>query len=412
MVVGDYPTPPWSHTAWSFMGSFVGMSLIGLLDNLVVAPLLHLHLLVAAFGAMFVLLFSAIKAPVAQPFNTICGNTLGAIVGVCVVGLLEAAGFDDCFWLSGALSVSLTIVVQELTNSVHPPGGATALIFSLMKPLHPEHFLFVFAPAFLGAVVMVATAAVVNNLAAERIYPQWWSPMNHAPAPEQEQATRMLQVDAVPLVEDSTQDSSSEDASCAEIACRSYLQKFAGAGGESGPKPKLSETGFSFLGAFVGMAVLGLVEQYLLWPHAHLKVLIPAFGAMSVLIFSTPKAPLAQPPNVIIGNTIGGFSAVVVVSLMGLLGLEHMVWTSGALSVALAIALQERTNTVHPPGGAAALLYAITPPMQAFGWSYVFAPAFLGATIMLSMGVVMNNLSPERTYPQRWKFDDAQSLKA
>jgi len=407
------PTPPWSHTCWSFLGSFIGMSCIGLLEDFVVGPILHLNLLVAAFGAMSVLLFSATKAPVAQPFNTICGNTLGAFVGVCVVSLLEVVGLDDCFWLSGALSVSLTIVCQELTNTVHPPGGATALIFSMMKSLHRERFLFVFAPAFLGAVVMVAVAVVINNLAPERTYPQWWVPVKSAPEPKQEQAIRTLQSDTVPeMFEESMQGTSSEDPSCAESACRAYLDKLAGAGGEPGPRPKLSDTGFSFVGAFVGMAVLGLIEQYMLWPYAHLKLLVPPFGAMSVLIFSTSKAPLAQPSNVVIGNSIGGFSGVLAVLLMNALGLQHLVWLCGALSVALTIALQERTNTVHPPGGAAALLYAINPAMHVFGWSYVFAPAFLGAVVMVCMGVIMNNLSPERTYPQRWRFDDVESLKA
>jgi len=185
------------------------------------------------------------------------------------------------------------------------------------------------------------------------------------------------------------------------------LQKFAGAGGEPGPRPKISETCFSVFGAFSGMSALGLLDTYVLWPTAHLKLLVPAFGAMSVLIFSTCKAPLAQPSNVVLGNTIGGAVGVFVVAAMQLARLQHMVWTTAALSVALTIVLQERTNTVHPPGGATALLYAITPPMQSFGVSFVFAPAFLGAVVMVLMGVIMNNLSPERTYPQRWRFDDS-----
>lgn len=215
----------------------------------------------------------------------------------------------------------------------------------------------------------------------------------------------MLEIAAV--TEGTEEGSSSEETSCPQSACRSYLGKFAGAGGEPGPRPKFSETCFSFLGAFSGMAVLGLVDTYLLWPSAHLKVLVPAFGAMSVLIFSTCKAPLAQPSNAVLGNSIGGAVGVFVVSGMRLFGLGHMVWVMAALSVSLTIVVQERTNTVHPPGGATALLFAIMPPMQAFGWSFVFAPAFLGAVILVAMGVVMNNLSPERTYPQRWLFDDA-----
>jgi len=390
------PVPPWSHTAWSFLGAFTGMACIGLLDTYVVVPMAHLKLLVAAFGAMSVLLFSAIKVPVSQPFNTIAGNTLGALVGVSVVTALQAAGLADWFWLSGALSVSLTIALQELTYCVHPPGGATALIFALVVPIQQEHWMYVFAPAMLGSVVMVCVSLVINNLASDRSYPLFWSPVKKA---QEHDRLPMLKV------EETNEESGTEDE---PSLLRVYLSKFSGAGGDPAPKPKLVETLFSFLGSFAGMCVLGLLDTYVLAPWFDLKVEVAAFGAMSVLIFSTSKAPLAQPSNAVIGNSIGGAVGVFVVSIMSFVGLQGMIWTSAALSVALTIAVQERANSVHPPGGATALLYAITPALQTMGAKFIFAPAFLGAVIMVVMGTLMNNLSPDRTYPQRWTLDDSK----
>lgn len=188
-----------------------------------------------------------------------------------------------------------------------------------------------------------------------------------------------------------------------------YFTKFKGAGKAAAPKPQLSETFFSFLGSFAGMAVLGLLHTYVLQPYFKLTVEVAAFGAMSVLIFSLSKAPLAQPVNAIVGNSIGGAVGVATVQLMTALGLQKELWLAGAISVSVTIGIQERTRTVHPPGGATALLYAITPPLQSIGDIYVFAPAALGAVIMVIMGVIMNNLSPARSYPQRWLFDDTPS---
>jgi len=395
------PLPPWSHTAWSFIGSFTGIALIGLLQTYLFGPQFHnhLHLMVPAFGAMATLLFSVIKAPVSQPYNTIVGNTLGGIVTVCVALLLQVFGVDDWVWLGGALSVSLTIVVQELANAVHPPGAATALIFSIKVPWHKSHVfmaLFPLVPALVGALVLVITALLVNNLATSRSYPLWWNPVKRAGAGDM----KLLPVDEPKANEEGT--SSSEEPSCTEA----YFYKFCGTGTEPGPRPPLSDTPFSWLGAFTCMALIGLLDHYVMGPDAHMKLLIPAFGAMSVIVFSNSKAPLAQPINVVMGNTIGGVVGVIVMELLKYFSLGHMMWMCAALCVSLTIVVQERTNTVHPPGGATALLYALVP---VGGWKFIISPALLGAVIFVIVGVIMNNLSPARSYPQRWLFDDAPS---
>jgi len=395
------PLPPWSHTAWSFIGSFTGIALIGLLQTYVFGPRFHnhVHLMVPAFGAMATLLFSAIKAPVSQPYNTIVGNTLGGIVTVCVTLVLQVFGVDDWVWLGGALSVSLTIVVQELVNAVHPPGAATALFLSIKVPLHKSHVfmaLFPLVPALVGACIFVITALLVNNLAESRSYPLWWSPVKIARTDDKE----LLTVDESTAKAEGT--SSSEEPNCTEA----YLQKLRGTGSEPGPRPPLSDTPFSWLGAFTCMVLIGLLDTYVMGPDAHMKLLIPAFGAMAVIVFSNCKAPLAQPINVVMGNTIGGVVGVLVMELLKYFSLAHMMWMCAALCVSLTIVVQERTNTVHPPGGATALLYALVPDG---GLKYIISPALLGAVIFVTVGVIMNNLSPARRYPQRWLFDDAPS---
>jgi CBS-domain-containing membrane protein len=302
--------------------------------------------------------------------------------------------------------VSLTIVVQEITGSQHPPGAATALIFAIVVPVQKQEFMYILTPAFLGAVLMVATAVLMNNLSPARQYPQWWLGYK----PQQDETYVEMNALGQPTAADEEAAATESEEEEPSMVCV-YFQKFIGAGAEAAPKPVLLETFFSFAGAFVGMSALGLIHTYFLVPKMHLPVEVAAFGAMSVLVFSLAKAPLSQPTNVVIGNTIGGAVGWAVVGVMEKIGGGHLVWLSGALSVALTIAVQERCNVVHPPGGATAMLFAVTPPLQKLGAKYIFAPAFLGSVILLVVGLVMNNLSPNRTYPQRWTFDDAKLVE-
>ena len=60
---------------------------------------------------------------------------------------------------------------------------------------------------------------------------------------------------------------------------------------------------WSFLGAFAGMSAIGLMHAHLMLPKTHMPLLVGSFGAMSVILFSGFKTPVAQPKNVIIGHS-------------------------------------------------------------------------------------------------------------
>ena len=364
------PQLPPTFMAWSFLGAFAGMSAIGLLHTYLMLPKTHMPLLVGSFGAMSVILFSGFKTPVAQPKNVIIGNTIGGLVGVVVHDVLTLLGLGSYVWLASALAVSLTIVAQELTRTVHPPGGATALIYVTTPLVQHLGYKFVFCPSFLGAVIMVAVACITNNMSGARTYPQYWWP--------------------------------SEDAE--ESTPSTYFKKFLGANAKPLPaaSPPLAQTWCSFLGAFLGIGSLGLLHTYFIGPKLHEVLLVGAFGAMSVIIFSAWKVPFAQPKNAIIGNCIGGFVGVSVYNLMGFAGLGEYIWLGAALSVALTITLQEMTNTVHPPGGATALLFEIIPVLHKFQFAYVVTPSLLGTVILVLVGCITNNLVTGRHYPQYW----------
>jgi len=153
---------------WSWMGSFLGIGMTALLNARFVEPG-DLTLLIGSFGASAVLVYSAIKSPLAQPRNLIGGHLLSAIVGVTAY---KVAGGN---WLASGCAVSFAIVAMLATGTLHPPGGATALIAVIgSEKIHHLGYLYVFVPTLAGALILLVTALVVNNLSEDRRYPEYW----------------------------------------------------------------------------------------------------------------------------------------------------------------------------------------------------------------------------------------------
>lgn len=160
------------------------------------------------------------------------------------------------------------------------------------------------------------------------------------------------------------------------------------------PRFRLAPILVAWLGAFAGIAVLILVVELL--PMLQL-LLIGSFGASAVLLFGAPRAPFSQPRNLIGGHVI---SALVGVACYRFL--PDVMVVQEAAAVATAIALMMATHTLHPPGGATALIAVIGPDaVHGLGWAYVF-PVLMGAVLMMLVAVVSNNLFERGSYPDRW----------
>jgi CBS-domain-containing membrane protein len=64
---------------------------------------------------------------------------------------------------------------MHATKTLHPPGGATALIAVIgSEEIHRLGFLYVLVPAAAGALILVVVGLLVNNLASSRRYPEVW----------------------------------------------------------------------------------------------------------------------------------------------------------------------------------------------------------------------------------------------
>lgn len=150
----------------------------------------------------------------------------------------------------------------------------------------------------------------------------------------------------------------------------------------------------AWLGAFVGIGCIAFVVDLL--PTLQLLV-IGSFGASAVLLYGAPRAPFSQPRNLIGGHLI---SAAVGVACYRYL--PDVLILQEAAAVATAIALMMATHTIHPPGGATALIAVIgSDTVHALGWGYLF-PVLLGTLVLLLVALVTNNLFERGSYPDRW----------
>ncbi|WP_077071784.1 HPP family protein [Mailhella massiliensis] len=153
----------------SWLGSCLAIALIALLERLV-TPGTGFPLLIGSFGASAVLTFGAVQSPLAQPRNLVGGHVISALTGVSA-GLL----FPDVTWLAACLAVSTAIALMLLTGTLHPPGGATALIaVTGGEGIRQLGYWYALVPCLAGALIMLIIALVVNNLPRSRRYPLYW----------------------------------------------------------------------------------------------------------------------------------------------------------------------------------------------------------------------------------------------
>lgn len=165
------PSPRVGHGElfWSWLGAFIGISLVGWVHEFLLAPRDQI-LIIGSFGASAVLVYGAIGSPLAQPRHLVGGHLIAGLVGVAC---FQAVGSIP--WLAGALAVATTILVMHLTRTLHPPGGATALIAVIgSDAIHQLGYWYALVPATLGAVLLLMVALLVNNLPANRRYPLYW----------------------------------------------------------------------------------------------------------------------------------------------------------------------------------------------------------------------------------------------
>ena len=169
---GGAKSPPrvgLTEILWSWVGSAIGIGVCGYLSSKYFEPR-DVTFIIGSFGASAVLVYGAVNSPLAQPRNVIGGHIVSGLVGVAS---FHFAGGTP--WIAAAMGVSLAIVAMLVTKTLHPPGGATALIAVIGgEKVHELGILYAFIPAGLGAFILVVIAVLINNLSKNRKYPEYW----------------------------------------------------------------------------------------------------------------------------------------------------------------------------------------------------------------------------------------------
>jgi CBS-domain-containing membrane protein len=166
---GSPPRVSNGEVLWSWLGAFLGIGALAWINGSWFIGT-DLTLLIGSFGASAVLVYGAVRSPLAQPRNLVGGHVVSALIGVTAWQLLYQ--YPP---LAAALAVATAIAAMHLTRTLHPPGGATALIAVIgSEHIHQLGYLYVLIPATLGPLVLLLVGLLVNNIPASRRYPEVW----------------------------------------------------------------------------------------------------------------------------------------------------------------------------------------------------------------------------------------------
>ena len=177
---------------------------------------------------------------------------------------------------------------------------------------------------------------------------------------------------------------------------KAFLAKMSG-GGVVPPRASAREVVVAWLGSCIAIGLIALLERSIAGDSGS-PLLIGSFGASAVLAFGAARSPLAQPRNMVGGHFL---SALVGVSSAMLI--PDITWLASCLAVATAIAVMLLSKTLHPPGGATALIAVIGGEgIRELGWTYAFVPCLCGALILLLVALVVNNIPRHQCWPLFW----------
>jgi len=77
----------------------------------------------------------------------------------------------DIIWITAPLAVSQSIVLMQVTKTLHPPGGATALLAVIgSEKIKSLGFWYALSPIFTGCLILLFVALIFNNVTSKRHY--------------------------------------------------------------------------------------------------------------------------------------------------------------------------------------------------------------------------------------------------
>jgi CBS domain-containing membrane protein len=155
----------------------------------------------------------------------------------------------------------------------------------------------------------------------------------------------------------------------------------------------LHEKIISAAAGLVGIGLIMAISQHYLDSQS-LPWVVASMGASAVLLFAVPKGPLSQPWSFVAGHLFSAFVGISVAKIVP----DPVI--ASALAVSLAIFVMYVTRCLHPPGGATALTAVVGgSAITELGYMYMLTPIALNLIVMLVWALIINNLIPNRCYP-------------
>jgi hypothetical protein len=174
------PSTSWGIAATTTLSCFVAfLAILGMNQGIKHATDNDYSIILGPFGALITLQYALTAAPPSQPSNCLYGMVTCLAVPFVVKTLLyELAGMPQ--WVVACIGTSLAIGTMCKMGTVHPPAGATAIVFSMSNRGFTKDIAL--AGLMLAAdVVAVILAIILNNSDDTKQYPMY--PMWHLGKP-------------------------------------------------------------------------------------------------------------------------------------------------------------------------------------------------------------------------------------
>ena len=163
----NQPPPPMStaESLFSAVGTFLTMIIVTqLAQHMVDTYGLEYRIVVGPLGALATLHYGLTAAPASQPRNALMGQLVALTIAIAISkSQLET-------WMKQSLAAASTVLVITRLGIIHPPAGASAVIFSGSSSLGWSQM----GSFLLAYVVIICCSTIINNLNAKRQYPTYW----------------------------------------------------------------------------------------------------------------------------------------------------------------------------------------------------------------------------------------------
>ena len=117
-----------------------------------------------------------------------------------------------------------------------------------------------------------------------------------------------------------------------------------------------------------------------------------SIGALTTLQYNLTAAPASQPRNAIFAQI---FAVTTAILLSYIPNIEP--WFRSALAPAIVVPGMAKLGIIHPPAGAASIVFASGKVRWEHGGIFLS-----GVAISIVMAVCINNMSDKRQYPTSW----------